>query len=365
MKISDVTKFLEEQAPLQLQETYDNSGLQTGSGEWDAKGILCTIDVTEEVIDEAIRNGDNLIIAHHPVIFKDLRTLTDRSWTERVLVKAIRNEIAIYVAHTNLDNVYSGVNNMICTKMGLADFQILKTGKNELVKLVTFVPSGYADAVRNALFAAGAGHIGNYDSCSYNVKGQGTFRAGDGSNPFTGEIGKTHFEEEVRIETIVPRSRLVMCIAALTNSHPYEEVAYDVYPVENSYQKVGSGMTGILQSPLNHDELMILIKKIFNTSLIRYSGKQNTTYKKIAVCGGSGFFLLKDAIRAKADVFITSDVKYHQFFETEGKILICDIGHYESEQFTKDIFYHLLKEKFSTFAVHLSKIVTNPIKYFT
>jgi dinuclear metal center YbgI/SA1388 family protein len=365
MKISDVISVLEDFAPLSLQEDYDNAGLQTGSSGWEVQGILCTVDVTEEVLDEAIENKDNLIIAHHPVIFRDLKSLTDRTGTERILVKAIKNNLAIYVVHTNVDNVFDGVNKTICEKLGLGGLKILSTGRNMLLKMVTFVPEEHADKVRNALFSAGAGHIGNYDSCSYNLTGQGTFRAGEGTHPFVGEKGKIHFENEIRIETIVPRNRIAYCIKAMTESHPYEEVAYDIYPVENDYNKTGAGMTGEFEKPLSHDRFMELLQKKFNIPVIRYSGKVLKEYRKVAVCGGSGFFLLGKAIRDKAEVFLTSDIKYHQFFENEDKILVCDIGHYESEQFTKDIFYNLLNEKFSNFAVHLSKVVSNPIKYYT
>jgi len=287
MKISEVTKYLEEIAPLQLQESYDNAGLQTGSNDNDVKGILCTIDVTEEVIDEAISHGDNLVVAHHPVIFRELRTLTDRTFTERVLIKAIRNDIAIYVAHTNLDNIYSGVNKMICDKLGLTNQKVLDVLKNQLVKLVTFVPVGHAAKVREAMFGGGAGHIGNYDYCSYNITGQGTFRAGEGTNPFVGEKGKMHSEDEVRIETVVPRSRLRECISSMIAAHPYEEVAYDVYPVENDYQKTGAGMTGEFTEPVSQDALLALIKNTFCTPVIRYSGIEKKEYRKIAVCGGS------------------------------------------------------------------------------
>ncbi len=365
MKIADIRKVLEDIAPLSLQESYDNAGLLTGSNEWEISGILCALDVTEEVIDEAIENGDNLIVSHHPVIFSEIKSVTGKTITERILIKAIKNDIAIYASHTNLDNVDNGVNKKIGEKLGLSNCKILSPGKNKLVKIVTFVPEDHAAKVRKALFTAGAGHIGNYDSCSYNLAGQGTFRGGEGTNPYVGEKGKLHVENEIRIETVVPKDRINKCIAAMIKSHPYEEVAYDIYPIENEYNKIGAGMIGEFKRPVSHIEFMELIKTTFKIPVIRYSGKIMEAYSKIAVCGGSGSFLIKKAIHENSDAFLTSDIKYHQFFETEQKILLCDIGHYESEQFTKEIFYDLLNKKISTFAVHLSSIVTNPIKYFT
>ena len=364
MKIAEIRKLLEDFAPLKFQESYDNAGLLTGSNDWDVKGVLITLDVTEEVIDEALKKGDNLIISHHPVIFNGIKSLTGKTLTERILVKAIKNDIAIYAAHTNLDNVYNGVNKKISNKLGLTKCRILEPAKNKLVKLVTFVPRSHTENVREAIFSAGAGHIGNYDSCSFHASGQGTFRGGEGTNPFVGEPGKLHFEDEIRIETVVPREKLSECIKAMINAHPYEEVAYDIYPIENEYSQIGAGMAGEFETPVPHEEFLELLKKTFGIPVIRYSGITKKEYKKIAFCGGSGSFLLEKAIQEESDAFLTSDIKYHQFFDAEQKILFCDIGHYESEQFTKEIFYELLIEKISTFAVHLSSIVTNPIKYY-
>ncbi len=364
MKIAEIRKVLEDFAPLKLQESYDNAGLLTGSNDWTVSGILSTLDVTEKVIDEAIKYGDNLIVAHHPVIFNEIKSITGVTITERILIKAIKNDIAIYAAHTNLDNIYNGVNSKICEKLGLLNCHILDSSKDKLVKIVTFVPEVHAAKVREALFSAGAGQIGNYDKCSYNIAGQGTFRGKEGTTPFVGEQGKLHFENEIRIETVVPKDRINKCIKAMIDAHPYEEVAYDIYPIENEYKEVGAGMVGELEIPIPHKEFLELLQKTFSIPVIRYSGNINKEYKKISVCGGSGSFLLKKAIQEKSDAFVTSDIKYHQFFDAEQNILFCDVGHYESEQFTKEIFYDLLNKKFSTFAVHLSSIVTNPIKYF-
>ena len=364
MKVKEIRKVLEEFAPLKLQESYDNAGLVCGSNEWDVKGVLCTLDVTEEIIDEALKLGDNLIVAHHPVIFQAIKSLTGKTATERILIKALQNNIAIYAAHTNMDNISTGVNQKICDKLGLINCKILSPGTGNLVKVVTFVPENFASQVRDALFTAGAGNIGNYDSCSYNISGQGTFRGGESTHPFVGEKGKLHFENEIRIETVVPRFRLNSCIDELIRVHPYEEVAYDIYPIENEYNSIGSGMIGEFETPVTHKEFMDMLKRTFNIPAIRYAGLIKEHYKRISVCGGSGSFLLNKAIGLNSDVFLTSDIKYHQFFEAEQKLLFCDIGHYESEQFTKEIFYDLLNKNFSTFAVHSSKTITNPVKYY-
>jgi dinuclear metal center YbgI/SA1388 family protein len=364
MKINDVINSLEEFAPLKLQEDYDNSGLITGNREWEVKCVLCTLDVTEEVIEEAIRLDANLIISHHPLIFQGLKSVTGKTFTERILINAIKNDISIYSAHTNMDNVFNGVNKIISDKLGLNDCRILKPLPNNLFKIVTFAPVNEAEKVREALFKAGAGHIGNYDSCSFNTEGLGTFRGNENTNPFVGEKGQLHFEKEIRIETIVPKEILHPVISAMIKAHPYEEAAYDIYPLENNYPIAGAGMIGKLNSRLKPDEFLELLKNIFKTPVIKYSGDDTKFIEKVAVCGGSGSFLLGEAIKHKADAFVTGDVKYHHFFDAEKRLLYCDIGHYESEQFTKEIFYSILIKKFSTFAVHLSQVVTSPIKYY-
>ena len=363
MKIKEAIQLIEDLAPLSLQESYDNSGLTLGNDENKLSGILCTIDVTEKVIEEAIKLKANLIVSHHPVIFAGIKSLTGRSENERVVINAIKNDITLYAAHTNIDNASGGVNHKIAEKLGLSKLQVLEPHKNSLVKLVTFVPKEHAEKVRQALFNGGAGTIGNYDSCSYNINGTGTFRGNEKTDPFVGEKGKLHFEDEVRIETIVPNYSVRNVLTKLLKSHPYEEVAYDLYPLINNNPSVGAGLVGVLNKAITAIDFLDKLKAAFHTQVIRYTGKTEAKVMKIAICGGSGSFLLPHAINANADAFVTADIKYHQFFEAENKILLCDIGHYESEQFTKEIFYTLLTKKLSTFAVHLSKVVTNPINY--
>lgn len=363
MTVREVTSILESFAPLAFQEDYDNSGLIVGDANMEVTGVLLTIDVTPQVVAEAVAGGANLIVAHHPLIFKGLKRITGKSYVEQVVVNAIRNNIAIYAAHTNIDSVQGGVSFKMAEVLGLTSTQVLSPLTGQLVKLVTFVPTEYAEAVRQAMFNAGAGVIGNYDSCSFNIQGQGTFRAGDGTNPFVGEKGKIHFEPEVRVETIVPRHILSAVVKAMVEAHPYEEVAYDVYPLDLPYKKAGLGVVGDLPEPMNTIDFVKHVKQQFRAPCVRYTNPVKDFISRVAICGGSAISLLNDAIAANADVFITADVKYHQFFDAENRIVIIDIGHFESEQFTIDIFYDLLSKKISNFAVLKSKVRTNPINY--
>ncbi len=361
MKIKDITNYLDSIAPLSLQESYDNAGLIIGNSQYELKGVLITLDTTEEVIDEAIDLNCNLIISHHPIVFKGLRRFNGSNYVERTVIKALKNDIAVYASHTNIDNIAEGVNMKICSKLNLKNCKILSTRKSELRKLVTFVPKADADKVRESVFSAGAGHIGNYDSCSFNLDGQGTFRGGENTNPFVGEKGKLHFEPEIRVETIYPKYIETKLISAMIKAHPYEEVAYDIYPLENASVKTGAGMIGELEKPKNEIEFLNNLKTTFKAKLLKHTKLRDKPIKKVAVCGGSGSFLLKNAISAQADIFISGDFKYHDFFDAENKIVIADIGHYESEQFTKELFYEILTKKFNNFACFLSKIYTNPV----
>jgi dinuclear metal center YbgI/SA1388 family protein len=364
MKIKEITSCLEIIAPLRLQESYDNSGLIIGNPEGEIKKALITLDVTEEVIDEAISQKCQLIIAHHPLIFGSLRKISEDDITGKCIIKAIKNSISIYVIHTNFDNVIGGVNTALCKKIGLKNCRILRPKKNILKKLVTFCPDKQAEKVRKALFDAGAGHIGNYDCCSYNTNGFGTFRALENTNPFVGEAFKLHKENEVRIETIFPGYMENKLLSALFKSHPYEEVAYDIYPLENSFSSVGEGMVGELEKEADLNDFLKKLKIKLKIPVIKHNALSGIRIKKVAVCGGSGSFLANDALAAGADIFLTSDIKYHQYFDHRNSLIIADIGHYESEQFSKEILYESLIKKFPKFAVLISDLVTNPVKYF-
>jgi dinuclear metal center YbgI/SA1388 family protein len=363
MKLTEITDYLEHFAPLSYQESYDNAGLICGEPDKEIRAALICLDSTEEVIDEAIRKKCDLVIAHHPIVFSGLKKLNGRNYVERTIIKAIKNDIAIYAAHTNLDNVRNGVNAKIAEKLGLKNCKILDPKRGLLKRLITFCPVGQAEQVRAALFAAGCGKIGNYDECSFNSEGIGTFRAGEGANPFVGKIGVRNDEKEIKIEVIFPVFAENKVLKALFTAHPYEEVAYDLIPLSNLNQEVGSGMVGELENGLDEEAFLASLKKLMKAGTVRYTALRKKKVKKVAVCGGSGSFLLENAVRSGADVFVTSDFRYHQFFDAENRIVIADIGHYESEQYTSELFYEILSKKFSTFALHLSEINTNPIKY--
>ncbi|MFW6019900.1 MAG: Nif3-like dinuclear metal center hexameric protein [Bacteroidales bacterium] len=360
----NVIKKLEEVAPLSYQESYDNSGWITGDPDQEVKGVLVALDMTMDVLDEAIKNGENLIITHHPLIFKPLKQLVKGDPVQNMLIKAIKHDIMIYAAHTNLDNAWEGVNRKLANQLGLEKYQILQPRSAILKKLVVFVPENYAEDVRTAIFEAGAGNIGDYDSCSYNLQGKGSFRAGENADPFTGKKQQYHFEAEQRVETIVPEHLLSRVLSAMMQAHPYEEVAYDVYPLENQHERIGAGAIGELPEEMQAETFLMMIKEKLDAKVLRYSGFLSEKIKKIALSGGAGSFLIEEAIRAQADVFVTADLKYHDFQQAEDKILLVDAGHFETEQFTKHLIRDILIENFSTFAVRISQVNTNPVNYF-
>ena len=363
MKIKEIVSALERFAPLPLQDGFDNAGLQIGLTEAEATGALLCLDVTEAVLDEAIGLGYNLVIAHHPLLFKGCKSITGRDYVERCILKAIKNDIVIYAAHTNMDNAWGGVNFKIAEKLGLKNVRVLEPKEEALVKLVTYVPVAQAEGVRNVLFAAGCGCIGRYDSCSYNVEGSGTFRAQEGTHPYCGAVGELHTEAEVRIETIVPAYRKAEAVRALLKVHPYEEPAFDLYPLQNTWQQAGAGVIGELEKPETELEFLKRVKKTFEVECLRHNKLMGREIQTVALCGGAGAFLLPLAIRQRADVFLTGEIKYHEFFGHEGEILLAETGHYESEQYTKEIFYTIIRDLFPSLDVQQTRVNTNPIKY--
>jgi dinuclear metal center YbgI/SA1388 family protein len=363
MRIYQIIEHLESFAPVHYQESYDNAGLIVGDKTAEISAALITLDITEEVLDEAILTGCGLIISHHPLIFKGIRRITGSNEVERCLIKTIQHNIAIFSAHTNLDSITGGVNSMICEKLGLTKCRILSPAKNQLLKLITYVPEDHLAIVRSALFSAGAGVIGNYDQCSYSASGTGTFRGNAESNPFVGLKGELHTEKEYRLETILPRHLAGKVVAALSGSHPYEEVAYDLVPLENEFSSVGAGMIGELAEPVDEFSFLMTIKHIFGCKMIKHTALLNRKISSVAVCGGSGSFLIPKAMAEGADLFVTADIKYHDFFDAGKKIVLADIGHYESEQFTKEVLKEIVSKKFPTFALRLSDVKTNPVSY--
>ncbi len=364
MKITSLVSVLEDFAPVSLQESYDNSGLIIGHVNDDVESALICLDVTEDVLDEAIEKGFGLIIAHHPLIFKGITKLNHKNSVERIIVKAIKNNIAIYAIHTNADNVISGVNGRIAQKLGMINTRVLDEKRGLFMKLVTFCPLNKAEEVRGAIFNAGAGQIGDYSSCSFNVEGMGTFQGNDESNPYVGEKNKLHHEPETKIEVIFPIYKEKAVIKALLSSHPYEKVAYDIFQLENQFPEFGSGLIGELTSEMDELDFFNKLKSVFGIKVIKHSKLLKKPIKKVAVCGGSGNFLIRKAKASGADIFITGDVKYHDYFKAENEMIIADIGHYESEQFTKDLIHSILIKKFPNFALQISVQNTNPINYF-
>ena len=362
-RIKDILTEIERHAPLSLQEGYDNAGVQVGDINQQATGVLLCLDVTEDIVDEAINAGFNLIISHHPLAFKPFKSLTGKNYVERCMIKACKNDIVIYSAHTNIDNAVGGVNYKLAEMFGLEDVRILSPQKGNLVKLVTFVPEESAETLRKALFKAGAGHIGNYSSCSFNAEGSGTFLASEDCQPYCGEIGELHTEKEIRIETIFPSHLKSAVISSLLSAHPYEEPAFDLYKLENAWAQAGSGIIGNL--PEWEDELIFLqrIKDVLNVECLKHSSLTGRKLRTVAICGGNGAFLINDTIAAGADIFITGEAKYNDYLDVESKILLAVIGHYESEICTKDLFFNIISKKFPTFAVQNSIVNSNPIKY--
>ena len=371
MKVKDIVTLFEDIAPLKYTEDFDNTGLLVGDPDDEIRGILVTLDTLESVVEEAISEECNLIVSFHPIVFAGLKKITGKSYVERVVQKAIKNDIAIFAIHTALDNSRDGVNAMICEKLGLKDRSILIPKKEGIKKLITFVPTAHSGSVREALFTAGAGEIGNYSNCSFSTEGQGSFNGNEESNPKVGQKGVTHFEKEVQIGVTFQTHLEATVLKALFSSHPYEEVAYEVTTLENLNQHIGMGMIGSFEEEISENDFLKLLKTTFRTGCIRHSELLNKSIKKVAVLGGSGSFAIEAALAAGADAFVSADLKYHDFFKAESTILLTDIGHYESEQFTKDLLVAVLNKKIVNFApalkegkVVLSQINTNPISYF-
>ena len=364
MKIKKVIQALEKLAPSALAESYDNVGLLVGDPNWECKGILINLDCTEAVVDEAIEQGLNLIVVHHPIWFSGRKRLNGEDYVSRVIIKAVKHDIGIYAIHTNLDNVRVGVNDMICEKLGLEGRRILAPKSQTLQKLVTYVPEKDAEAVLLAIFEAGAGKIGDYDQSAFTQSGTGSFRPLKGSNPTIGQQGEREFVNETRIEAVFPFYAKGKVISALKQAHPYEEVAYQIMATANSIREIGSGMIGTLPEAMDKQSFLEKVKSSFHCGGIRFADAPKDSIQKVAVCGGAGSFLIQIARRSGADAFITGDITYHKFFDNEEEMLLLDIGHYESEQFTSQLIYNYISKVFPNFAILLSEVYTNPVKYF-
>jgi dinuclear metal center YbgI/SA1388 family protein len=364
MKLKDLCSYLDSAVPLSFQEGYDNSGLQIGLPEREISSVMITLDITEEVIHEAIGHKCDVLVSHHPLIFNSVKRLTGKSFTERILFEAVKNDIAVYSAHTNLDIFRNGVSRKMAEKIGLEEISVLSPSENRLLKLVVYIPESHLEIVRNALFEAGAGVIANYDQCGFTSSGTGSFRASEKTKPFRGEKGKIHFEKEIRFETILFSHLKDKVTKALLDVHPYEEVAYDLYSLENKNAEIGLGCIGKFHDPVSENDFLKLVSSVFDAKGVRYSKPTGKPIRRAALCGGSGASLLNLAISSGAEAFLTADIKYHDFFNAENKILLVDAGHFETEKFSGEILKDLIIKKFPKFAVRFSEINTNPINYF-
>ena len=364
MKIKEFINEFEQIIPVRQAEDFDNVGLLCGNPEREISGVLIAHDALEFIIDEAIEKNFNLILCFHPIIFSGLKSITGKNYVERAVLKALENKIAIYAIHTTFDNDYFGVNYKICEVLGLKNQQVLMPKKNQLKKLEVYVPTDSAEILRNALFVAGAGNIGFYNECSFTIQGDGTFRPLEGSNPVTGTHNERENANEVLINVIFEDYNTNQILFAMKEIHPYEEVAYQLISLENENQYTGLGRFGDLETEMNETDFLKFVKEKFNLNIIRHSSLNNKKIRTIGVLGGSGASGIKAAMSAKCDAYITGDVKYHDFFFAEGKMLICDIGHFESEQFVVQQLFEILSEKFTTFAIAKTTQKTNPVNYF-
>ncbi len=364
MTVRDITCILEELAPKPYAESFDNVGLLVGNLNQKVSKALLTLDCTEEVVDEAIEKKSDLIITFHPIIFKGLKSITGKNYVERVVLKAIKNDIAIYAIHTNLDFAWQGSNKKLCDILKLSNIKILLPKEKTIKKLTFYAPNDHAEKVREALFKVGAGSIGNYSHCSFNVEGTGSFKGNEESNPVIGKKGALHYEKETAVNMTFPWYLENQIISTLRKVHPYEEVAYEISPLDNINQHIGIGMYGLLPNPMEEKEFLQFVKRKLPTDCIRHSKLTGKRIQKVAVLGGSGSFGLEKAKQVKADAYISADFKYHEFFTAENQLLICDIGHYESEQFIKSLLFDVLTKKITNFAFALSEVNTNPVNYY-
>lgn len=364
MTISEVISKIENRIPLQQAEDFDNVGLLCGVPGRNVSGILVCHDALENVVDEAIQKNCNLIVCFHPIIFSGLKSLTGKNYVERALLKAIENKIAIYAIHTAFDNDFFGVNHEICSQLGLKNLRILQPKKNNLKQLSVFVPKDYSEKVKEALFAAGAGNIGFYDECSFTLNGNGTFRPVEGSNPFSGQQDIRENADEDMISVIFEDYKKGKIISAMKTAHPYEEVAHQIYQLDNENQHSGLGMYGDFEEEMEEQDFLRMVKEKFNLEIIKHSDFTHKRIRRVGVLGGSGASGIKAALSQKCDAYLTGDIKYHDYFQAESKMLICDIGHYESEQFVTQQLFEILSQKFSTFAISKSIEKTNPVNYF-
>lgn len=365
LELAEIIQAIEEVAPISLQENYDNSGLIVGNSQMQISSALLALDCTEEVVLEAINKGCNMVISHHPIVFSGLKRFNGNTYVDRAIQLAIKHDVALYACHTNLDNIlHNGVNHEIASKLGLIPQRVLSPKKNTLLKLSVSVPFEYKTAVEQAIFNAGAGHIGNYKDCGFTWTGEGTFTPQAGANPFDGTLNQFSKIEEQKFEVVFPSYLKRKVLDALFFAHPYEEIAHELVALENEVKSIGSGLICQFREPMSQSEFLAHLKKSMELETFKYTRSENKTIHRVAICGGSGAFLISKAKQEKCDAYITSDVKYHEYFDAENDLLLCDIGHFESEKYTVSIFAEILSKKFPNFATIFAHTNTNPVQYY-
>jgi dinuclear metal center YbgI/SA1388 family protein len=366
MIVKNLIKHIETWAPPGIAWEKDNVGLQLGSTQSQITNVLLCLEVDSKVVDDAIKKRCNLIISHHPLIFTPLKSITDRDNQSDLIKKIIKNDINVFSAHTNLDFAKDGVSFQLAKKLKLQQIRFLKNLSSNQYKIVVFVPEKFVEKVASAMHIAGGGQIGDYSNCSFRIVGQGTFKGSNSTNPFVGIKGNLEYVREIRLEMIANSFDLPKILSAMKESHPYEEVAYDLYKLNNENVNFGMGAIGVLNQSMTKEEFLFYVSKSLKIKNFRYNSGKKNKIRTVAVCGGSGSDLADEAIKQNADAFITADVKYHKFQDVQNKILLIDAGHYETEIFILDE----LKRRIQKFLnngnnkVYKYKGSTNPIIFY-
>lgn len=363
MKLKSFVKKIEKKYPLNLAYDWDNVGLLVGDNDQEINKIMVCLEANEKVINEAIENDIDLIITHHPFIFSKIKKVTTSDLKGNLIHKLIKNNISIYSMHTNFDIAFDGLNDYFAEMLELDNIKILdKTNSENLYKLAVYVPKTHLDNVRTALGNSGAGHLGNYKECSFSSEGEGRFKPCDGANPYIGETNTLESVHEVKIETIVPQKILDKVISAMIKSHPYEEVAYDLYKLENKGDSVGLGRYGKLRTQMTFKELGLILKEKLDIKHLRVVGDLEEKVSKVAIVTGSGADMVKKAFKCGCDVLITGDMKYHDAQDTlDIGMKVIDCGHFDTEKVFADIMFEYINKEFDIEVIK-SNINLNPFK---
>ncbi len=369
VRCQQIFDWIEEWADPALAEDWDHIGNLVGSPADSVSRVLVTLDVTDEVIAEAIDENVNLIVAHHPLFRDPIPYLRSDLFSSSRVYRLIQKGISLYAAHTNLDAAPGGINDVLADLLGLRDVEILfPTYEENLYKIVVFVPLGHEERVREAISARGGGWIGNYSDCTFQTEGVGTFRPLEGTKPFIGETGELERVRETRIETIAPQKKLSDLLKNMIAAHPYEEVAYDIYPLKNTGTKAGLGRIGRLPESLALADFARKVKDSLGLGMVRITGDPQRSVSKIALCGGGGMSLLEQAIKCDADLYLTGDIRHHGALDALDRgIALVDGGHYGTERVIVPVLADYLQKKAKEagegLTVLVSQINTDPFSY--